>query len=101
MEVHNPISALIAETSSVNLNGIEIEYDGFWSSSLTDSTSKGKPDIEAVDISSRLKSIDDILRDYDAAYTQTKNKGRAYIQVKDKYSGNTNQTEEGKKGILD
>lgn len=65
MEVHNPISALIAETSSVNLNGIEIEYDGFWSSSLTDSTSKGKPDIEAVDISSRLKSIDDI---FDVTY---------------------------------
>jgi phosphoenolpyruvate phosphomutase / 2-hydroxyethylphosphonate cytidylyltransferase len=60
LEVHSPISALIAEKSKVEVEGIEIEYDGFWSSSLTDSTSKGKPDIEAVDISSRLKSIDDI-----------------------------------------
>ena len=60
IEVHNPISALIAESASVQVDGINIEYDGFWSSSLTDSTSKGKPDIEAVDISSRIKSIDDI-----------------------------------------
>ena len=60
IEVHNPISALIAESARVQVDGINIEYDGFWSSSLTDSTSKGKPDIEAVDISSRIKSIDDI-----------------------------------------
>lgn len=60
IEVHNPISALIAESAMVQVDGINIEYDGFWSSSLTDSTSKGKPDIEAVDISSRIKSIDDI-----------------------------------------
>jgi phosphoenolpyruvate phosphomutase len=65
MEVHNPISALIVENAKVNVDGVEIEYDGFWSSSLTDSTSKGKPDIEAVDISSRLKSIDDI---FDVTY---------------------------------
>ena len=65
MEVHNPISALIVENTKVNINGVEIEYDGFWSSSLTDSTSKGKPDIEAVDISSRLKSLDDI---FDVTY---------------------------------
>jgi phosphoenolpyruvate phosphomutase len=60
IEVHNPISALIAEKTRVKIDGIDAEYDGFWSSSLTDSTSKGKPDIEAVDISSRLKSIDEI-----------------------------------------
>ncbi len=60
IEVHNPLSALIAQNTKVNLNGIDTEFDGFWSSSLTDSTSKGKPDIEAVDISSRLKSVDEI-----------------------------------------
>ena len=42
-----------------------IEYDGFWSSSLTDSTSKGKPDIEAVDTSERLNSINQI---FDVTY---------------------------------
>tara|TARA_B100001564_G_C20646795_1_gene674792 strand:+ start:354 stop:1649 length:1296 start_codon:yes stop_codon:yes gene_type:complete len=65
IEAHNPISALIVENARVQIEGIDIEYDGFWSSSLTDSTSKGKPDIEAVDISSRLKSIDDI---FDVTY---------------------------------
>ena len=60
LEVHNPLSALIVENTHEKVNNIELEFDGFWSSSLTDSTSKGKPDIEAVDISSRLKSIDEI-----------------------------------------
>ena len=40
--------------------GKKIEYDGFWSSSLTDSTLKGKPDIEVLDIRERLKNINDI-----------------------------------------
>tara|TARA_B100000886_G_scaffold119798_1_gene80526 strand:+ start:14755 stop:16047 length:1293 start_codon:yes stop_codon:yes gene_type:complete len=60
LEVHNPLSALIVENTKEKVNDIELEFDGFWSSSLTDSTSKGKPDIEAVDISSRIKSIDEI-----------------------------------------
>ncbi len=41
-------------------NGVRIEFDGFWSSSLTDSTSRGKPDIEAVELTSRLNTINDI-----------------------------------------
>ena len=56
MEVHSALSALIVEETVVD----GMEYDGMWSSSLTDSTLKGKPDIEAVDISSRLKSVNDI-----------------------------------------
>ncbi|CAD7287309.1 phosphoenolpyruvate mutase [Campylobacter suis] len=57
MESHNALSALIAE----NIKGDNgIEYDGFWSSSLTDSTSKGKPDIEAVDVTSRINTINEI-----------------------------------------
>ncbi|MCW1635409.1 hypothetical protein OLS72_04030 [Campylobacter jejuni] len=46
---------MIAENTFVSKNGTKIEFDGFWSSSLTDSTSRGKPDIEAVELSSRLK----------------------------------------------
>jgi len=57
MESHNAISALIVEKIKSNTS---IEYDGVWSSSLTDSTSKGKPDIEAVDISSRITTINEI-----------------------------------------
>ncbi|MDD2239914.1 MAG: phosphoenolpyruvate mutase [Kiritimatiellae bacterium] len=60
IEAHNPISALIAENARAELAGKVREFDGFWSSSLTDSTSRGKPDIEVLDISSRLANINDI-----------------------------------------
>ena len=57
METHNALSGLIVENIKAN-NGIE--YDGMWSSSLTDSTSKGKPDIEAVDVTARINTINEI-----------------------------------------
>lgn len=60
MEVHNPISALIAEKTKYKDQGQIIQYDGFWSSSLTDSTTRGKPDIEALDIPNRLSNINDV-----------------------------------------
>ena len=60
IEVHNPISALIAENARADMQGKVRQFDGFWSSSLTDSSSRGKPDIEALDISSRLSNINDI-----------------------------------------
>jgi phosphoenolpyruvate mutase len=57
MEAHNALSGLIVE----NIKGDNsVEYDGMWSSSLTDSTSKGKPDIEAVDLSIRINTINEI-----------------------------------------
>lgn len=60
IEAHNPISALIAEHARVEVGAKVRQFDGFWSSSLTDSTSRGKPDIEALDISSRLANVNDI-----------------------------------------
>lgn len=60
IEAHNPISALIAEHALVEKEGKVRQFDGFWSSSLTDSTARGKPDIEALDINSRLSNINDI-----------------------------------------
>ena len=60
IEAHNPISALIAEHVKVDLDTRVRQFDGFWSSSLTDSTARGKPDIEALDISSRLSNVNDI-----------------------------------------
>lgn len=60
LESHSPISALIAESASIATNSEVRSFDGFWSSSLTDSTEKGKPDIEALDISDRLSNINDI-----------------------------------------
>ena len=60
IEAHSPISALIAENSKVEVDGKIKQFDGFWSSSLTDSTEMGKPDIEALDISNRLGNINNI-----------------------------------------
>ena len=60
LEAHNPISALIAENLEIKKKGKTVSFDGFWSSSLTDSTSMGKPDNEYVDNSLRLSSINHI-----------------------------------------
>ena len=61
LETHNALSGLIAENALETLeNGEIVSFDGMWSSSLTDSTSKGKPDIEAVDTTARLITINEI-----------------------------------------
>ena len=60
LEAHSGLSGLIVERTTVTRDGRTLEFDGMWSSSLTDSTSRGKPDIEAVDITSRLQTINDI-----------------------------------------
>lgn len=61
LESHSGLTGLIAENATVEVNGQKKEFDGMWSSSLTDSTSKGKPDIEAVDITTRLHGLNDTL----------------------------------------
>lgn len=60
LEAHNALSALIAENTVVDRNGTNVSFDGVWSSSLTDSTARGKPDIEAIDMTSRISSVNDI-----------------------------------------
>lgn len=61
LEVHNALSGLIAENAKETLeDGEVVTFDGMWSSSLTDSTSKGKPDIEAVDTTARLTTLNEI-----------------------------------------
>lgn len=59
-EVHNGLSGLITEKTNINKDGRIVEFDAMWSSSLTDSTAKGMPDIEAVDITSRINSVNQI-----------------------------------------
>jgi phosphoenolpyruvate phosphomutase / 2-hydroxyethylphosphonate cytidylyltransferase len=61
LDIHNGLSGLIIE--NVHIDGPEgrREFDGMWGSSLTDSTAKGKPDIEAVDISSRINTLNEVL----------------------------------------
>ena len=61
LESHNGLTGLIAEHTNVEVNGQHREFDGMWASSLTDSTSKGKPDIEAVDLTTRLHDLNDAL----------------------------------------
>jgi phosphoenolpyruvate phosphomutase / 2-hydroxyethylphosphonate cytidylyltransferase len=60
MEAHSGLTGLIVEHTSVKADGRTYEFDGMWSSSLTDSTARGKPDIEAVDISSRLQTVNEL-----------------------------------------
>lgn len=62
MEAHNALSAIVAESAEYAAPGEGIcSFDGLWLSSLTDSTAKGKPDIEFVDLTSRIVTVNDIL----------------------------------------
>lgn len=61
LDIHNPLSAIIVENSTYKKDGIDLQFDGMWASSLTDSTAKGKPDIEAVDTSSRLTTLNEVM----------------------------------------
>lgn len=61
IETHSGITGLIAEKTVVYEKGQARSFDAMWVSSLCDSTAKGKPDIELVDMSSRFRTIDDIM----------------------------------------
>lgn len=61
IEAHSGLTGLIVENTKIELNGEIREFDGMWASSLTDSTTKGKPDIEAVDITQRTENINDLV----------------------------------------
>ena len=61
LESHNGLTGLIVENLSVNSNAGRKEFDGIWASSLTESAAKGKPDIEAVDVTSRVNTLNEIL----------------------------------------
>lgn len=61
LEAHDGLCGLIIENLEVEKDGKIASFDGMWSSSLTDSTSKGKPDIEAVDLTTRLQDLNNIL----------------------------------------
>lgn len=61
METHSGITGLIVEDTVVYQDGGARQFDAMWVSSLCDSTAKGKPDIELVDMTSRFRTIDDIM----------------------------------------
>ncbi len=60
LEVHSGITGLIAEKTVVSHGGMLDQFDAMWISSLCDSTAKGKPDIELVDMTSRFRTIEDV-----------------------------------------
>ncbi len=61
IEAHSGITGLIAEKTMVLQDGKTYQFDAMWISSLCDSTAKGKPDIELVDMTSRFRTINDIM----------------------------------------
>lgn len=61
IEVHSGLTGLIVENISLKTERGREEFDGMWASSLTESTAQGKPDIEAVDVTSRMNSLNTIL----------------------------------------
>lgn len=61
IEAHSGITGLIAEQTTVYDGGKAYQFDAMWVSSLCDSTAKGKPDIELIDMTSRFRTIDDIM----------------------------------------
>ncbi|MDA1095968.1 MAG: phosphoenolpyruvate mutase [Chloroflexi bacterium] len=61
IEAHNGLSGLIAENLTVEAGNVSREFDGIWISSLTDSTAKGMPDSEVVDLTSRMSTINQVL----------------------------------------
>ncbi len=61
LESHNSLTGLIIENLKVTKKNIGLEFDGMWSSSLTDSATKGKPDNSSVDFSSRISSLNDMM----------------------------------------
>jgi phosphoenolpyruvate phosphomutase / 2-hydroxyethylphosphonate cytidylyltransferase len=61
MEAHNGLTGLIVENIKIKNDDGLCEFDGMWLSSLTDSTAKGRPDIEYVDLTSRVHTLDNIL----------------------------------------
>ena len=61
LEAHSGLTGLIVESTAVYQEGKARQFDAMWVSSLCDSTAKGKPDIELVDMTSRFRTIDDIM----------------------------------------
>ncbi|MDB5209795.1 MAG: putative methylisocitrate lyase [Sediminibacterium sp.] len=61
LDIHNALSGLIVENAAIQTATLRREFDGMWASSLTDATAKGKPDIEAVDVSARITTLNEVL----------------------------------------
>ena len=61
LESHNSLTGLIIENLKVKKKSLDIEFDGMWSSSLTDSATKGLPDNSSLSFSARISSLNDMM----------------------------------------
>lgn len=61
IDVHSGLTGRIAEDVIVEVGSMKRSFDGMWAGSLSDATMRGRPDIESVDISSRMAVLDDIV----------------------------------------
>lgn len=61
IEVHSGLTGWIAETAWATRNSKRLEFDGMWAGSLTDATTRARPDIESVDSTARLSMLSDVL----------------------------------------
>ena len=61
IDIHSGLSGLVVENTKVNIGNKVEEFDGMWASSLTNTAAKGKPDIEAVDLTERLQLVNEVL----------------------------------------
>jgi phosphoenolpyruvate phosphomutase len=61
LDTHNGLSGLIVENTTINTPDGVREFDGMWASSLTDATVRGRPDIEAVDVTARITTLNEVL----------------------------------------
>jgi phosphoenolpyruvate mutase len=60
LEVHSPLCGLVVETAVAERDGRPVHFDAMWSSSLVDSTVRGKPDIEVLDHSTRFSALNEL-----------------------------------------
>ncbi|MEI6095903.1 MAG: phosphoenolpyruvate mutase [Gammaproteobacteria bacterium] len=61
IEVHSGLTGMIAEKTSITKNSMKLEFDGMWAGSLTDATTRGRPDTESVDVTSRMSMLGDVM----------------------------------------
>ena len=61
IESHNPLTGLMIENLKINHKNEFKEFDGIWSSSLTDSASNGKPDNQSVELTTRINNLNNII----------------------------------------
>ena len=61
LESHNSLTGLIIENLKIKKKNKNTEFDGMWSSSLTDSATKGLPDNSSLSFSARISSLNDMM----------------------------------------